>query len=165
MPTSPAPTRLLVSACLLGERVRYDGRLMRPSQILSEWHRQGRVVAFCPEVAAGLPVPREPAEIVGAGGGQAVIQARARVITRSGLDVSEAFRHGARQALALVLLQAVAGAVMKDGSPSCGSTYIYNGGFAGVRVPGRGVASAMLAAQGIQVFSERQLEQAAALLT
>ena len=58
------PSRILVSACLLGEPVRYDGRckeLEYPQ--LDELLKQDRVIGFCPEVAGGLPVPRDAAEI------------------------------------------------------------------------------------------------------
>ena len=56
--------RVLVSACLLGEKVRYNGAdAASGSRILEDWVREGRVVPFCPEVAGGLGVPRPPAEI------------------------------------------------------------------------------------------------------
>src|SRR5688572_6402988 len=58
--------KVLVSACLLGERVRYNGADARcPSDVLERWAREGRLVPFCPEVAGGLPVPRPAAEIGG----------------------------------------------------------------------------------------------------
>ena len=67
--------KVLVSACLLGEPVRYNGRDKRcEHDVLDRWLREGRVVAVCPEVAGGLPVPRPPAEIVnGAGGGKVLV--------------------------------------------------------------------------------------------
>ncbi|MGF2491888.1 DUF523 domain-containing protein, partial [Ralstonia pseudosolanacearum] len=62
--------RVLVSACLLGQPVRYDGgTVIVEGGILARWQMEGRIVPMCPEMAGGLPVPRLPAEIRGEGGG------------------------------------------------------------------------------------------------
>jgi uncharacterized protein YbbK (DUF523 family) len=156
--------RVLVSACLLGQRVRYDGADARSaSAVLARWTAEGRVVPFCPEVAGGLPVPRPPAEIRGRGGG-AVLEATAQVVTRAGDDVTAAFLRGAREALALARREGLNLAVLKEGSPSCGSSAIHDGAFTGRRVPGQGVTASLLRRSGIQVFSEHQLEEAAAAM-
>ena len=156
--------RILVSSCLLGERVRYDGGdAAAASALLDRWRREGRLVPFCPEVAGGLAVPRPPAEIEG-GGGEAVLLGAARVVVESGGDVSGQFLAGAREALRQARASGVRLAILKDGSPSCGSTYIYDGRFRGRRRAGRGVTSALLEENGIRVFSERQIDQAAACL-
>ena len=75
--------RILVSACLLGQRVRYDGGGFDPLQQLLEWQAQGRLVVVCPEVAGGLPTPRPPAEIPG-GQGAEVLAGRLPVHTDQG---------------------------------------------------------------------------------
>jgi uncharacterized protein YbbK (DUF523 family) len=156
--------KVLVSSCLLGERVRYHGEDAHcPSDILDRWKEEGRLVSVCPEVAAGLPVPRPPAEIVG-GDGYAVLRLKAYVGDGTGADVTEAFLAGARATLDAALAAGARLAVFKDGSPSCGSTYIHDGSFRGQRGPGQGVTTAMLSEAGIRIFSERQLEQAAAYL-
>ncbi|MBA1201587.1 DUF523 domain-containing protein [Pseudomonas capeferrum] len=151
--------KVLVSACLLGRPVRYDGRASGHPDLLRRWQVEGRVVALCPEVAGGLPTPRPPAEIPG-GQGLAVIEGKACVVTVDGEDVSEAFLCGARQALALVRRHGIRVAILKSGSPSCGNRLTYDGSFNGVKVPGEGVAAAMLRREGIQVFSELELEEA-----
>ena len=157
--------RILISACLLGERVRYDGGEARaPSAILDRWRREGRLVPFCPEVAGGLPVPRPPAEIT-SGDGEAVLRSEARVADSMGADVTESFLEGARQALREARARGVRLAILKDGSPSCGTGYVYDGCFRGVRRPGRGVTAALLEENGIRVFSETQLAEAAAYLS
>ncbi|NVZ75134.1 DUF523 domain-containing protein, partial [Pseudomonas gingeri] len=92
------PQKILVSRCLLGHLVRYDGGASGPYAQLAAWQAEGRVVALCPEVAGGLPTPRAAAEIPG-GQGVQVLEGRARVITTEGEDVSAAFLDGARQAL------------------------------------------------------------------
>lgn len=149
--------KVLVSACLLGERVRYDGAA-RPdaSPVLARWLAEGRVVPVCPEVLGGLPVPRPPAEA----------QPDGRVVTSSGHDVTAAFQRGAAAALALARAHHLAVAVLKEGSPSCGSGFVYDGTFARVPVPGgEGVTARALRAAGVQVFSEREWEAADRALT
>ena len=65
--------KLLVSRCLLGHKVRYDGGAHGPYDLLQRWQDEGRIVALCPEVAGGLPTPRPPAEIPGGQGGEVII--------------------------------------------------------------------------------------------
>jgi len=156
--------KVLVSGCLLGERVRYHGGdASCPDEILDRWKREGRLVSVCPEVAGGLPVPRPPAEIVG-GDGHAVLRKEAYVGDLTGADVTEAFLRGARATLEAAVACGARIAVLKDGSPSCATTYLYDGTFRGQRGPGQGVATAMLSKAGIRVFSELQIEEAAAYL-
>ncbi|MCK1788536.1 2-thiouracil desulfurase family protein, partial [Pseudomonas sp. TNT11] len=50
--------KILVSRCLLGHKVRYDGGASGPFDQLAAWQAEGRVVAICPEVSGGLPTPR-----------------------------------------------------------------------------------------------------------
>ncbi|WP_310597388.1 DUF523 domain-containing protein [Aeromonas aquatica] len=149
------PLRVLVSACLLGQPVRYDGQ---SKGILSDWlsalGAEGRTLAFCPEVAGGLPTPRPPAERQGE-----------LVVTQSGLDVTAEFDHGAELALRLCQSQGIRFALLKEGSPSCGSGRIYNGRFEGVSVAGEGKTTALLRRHGIAVFSEDQLPELASALT
>lgn len=150
---------MLVSACLLGQPVRYDGRASGHPDLLQRWQAEGRVVPLCPEVAGGLPTPRPPAEIPGGQGG-AVLDGQAQVVTVAGEDVSEAFLAGARQALALVRRHGIRVAVLKSGSPSCGNRLTYDGSFTGVKVTGEGVTTALLRREGVLVFSELELDQA-----
>ncbi|UZM16822.1 DUF523 domain-containing protein [Pseudomonas kielensis] len=155
--------KILVSRCLLGHRVRYDGGASGPFDQLQQWIAEGRVVALCPEVAGGLPTPRAAAEIPGGQGAQ-VLDGHARVITTEGEDVSAEFLSGAQQALALVQQHAIRIAVLKANSPSCGNLLTYDGTFSGVKVSGEGVTAALLTRHGVQVFSELQLAEAAAAL-
>jgi uncharacterized protein YbbK (DUF523 family) len=156
--------RVLVSACLLGEKVRYNGAdAASGSRILQDWLREGRVVPFCPEVAGGLGVPRPAAEIQGKGGAS-VLDGGGRVRTRSGDDVTGAFLRGAGLALAAARESGARLAVLKDGSPSCGSGFVYDGSFAGRRKADPGVTAALLQRSGIAVFSETRIEEAAAYL-
>ncbi|PLU39947.1 purine-nucleoside phosphorylase [Sinorhizobium medicae] len=152
-------TRILVSACLMGQAVRYDGAskpLVHPA--IDRWRREGRLVTICPEMTAGMPVPRPPAEIEGGRTGAEVLAGRARVLERTGGDVTAEFRRAAQNALALASETNCRFALLIDGSRSCGSGFIYDGRFSGERVAGEGVTAALLRANGIEVYSDRDIE-------
>jgi uncharacterized protein YbbK (DUF523 family) len=149
--------RLLVSACLLGRPIRYDGSA-KPldARSLDRWCAEGRVVAACPELAAGLATPRAPAEIMGHGGAD-VLAGAAEVMELGGTIVTAAYVQGARATLELALRSGCTLALLTDGSPSCGSSYVHDGTFTGQRRPGDGVAAALLRQNGIQVFSPAEM--------
>ena len=150
--------RILVSTCLLGEAVRYDGKalpILDPR--LTRWKEEGRIIACCPECAAGLPVPRPTAECVATPGG-------IRVLTEAGDDLTAFFSAGAGLALDLARTHDVALAILKENSPSCGVNYRYDGRFRGLRIPGSGMTAQALRAAGIAVFSELELDRAEAFL-
>lgn len=154
--------KVLISACLLGEPVRYHGGHAKiENQILATWVAEGRVIAICPEVSAGRGVPRLPAEIIGANG-FSVLDGFAVVVDSEGTDLTLEVLEGARMALDQARLQGIKVAVLRDGSPSCGGSSIYNGTFRGIKKRGeRGVTAALLQRNGIAVFAEYQIEQAA----
>lgn len=161
----PVTARVLVSACLLGAQVRYDGRgKALASEHLTSWRAAGRVVPFCPEVAAGLPTPRPPAEIAPGGDGLAVLAGWGRVLDRDGGDMTAAFLAGAEAALALAQAERCRFALLIDGSPSCGSETLYDGTFSARRVAGVGVTAARLRAAGIAVFSPARIDALARAL-
>jgi uncharacterized protein YbbK (DUF523 family) len=156
--------KVLVSACLLGERVRYDGRdAAAENAILREWCDQKLAVPICPEVAGGLAVPREPAEIE-TGSGEDVLNGIARVVTRTGEDVTDAFLKGAEKALEAARDCGASIAILKAKSPSCGTLFTYDGSFSGKLEPGVGVTAALLKRHGIAVFNEHQINEAALAL-
>jgi uncharacterized protein YbbK (DUF523 family) len=149
--------KVLVSACLLGEHVRYNGIVKHfESHVLKSWNRHGRVVAICPEVDGGLPVPRPCSEISGGDGSQ-VLNGHKKVINSNGQDVTKYFLAGAQKALEIATTLGIRLAILKEGSPSCGSGYIYDGSFSKIKKPGMGVAAALLEENGIRVFNEREI--------
>lgn len=157
--------RVLVSACLLGERVRHNGEHKQShDRILQRWLREGCVAPFCPEVAGGLPVPRPAAEIAEAMDGSSVLSGTGRVLDVNGRDVSAFFVAGAQQALEYARRESIRIAVLKEGSPSCGTSFIYDGTFTSQRVPGQGVTVALLRQAGIHAFNEFQFEAADQIL-
>ena len=156
--------KILVSACLIGHQVRYDGRSQLCNDpLLFEWQRQNRLIAICPEVAGGLQVPRDSAEIR-AYGGEAVLDGLERVINKKGIDVTSFFINGAQKALDIVVAQKIRVAILKAKSPSCGMGQIYDGSFTGRLVSGHGVTSALLMRNRVNVFTENQIGQVATLL-
>ena len=155
--------RILVSACLLGDPVRYDGgarRLDHPS--LARWRSEGRLVGFCPECAAGLPTPRPAAEIAPDATADAILDGLGRVCERDGGDVTAAFVDGAQRALAVAQAHACAWALLVDRSPSCGSRFVHSGNFDGTLRPGLGLTAALLRRHGIAVFAEDEIGSLAA---
>ncbi len=151
--------KILVSACLLGQAVRYDGGAHGPFAVLAQWQAQGRVLPLCPEVAGGLPTPRPPAEIIGGQGGQ-VLDGWVQVRSIEDVDVSAAFIAGAQSAVTLVRQHGIRIAVLKARSPSCGNLHSYDGSFSATLVAGEGVTAAALRRLGLLVFNETQLAEA-----
>lgn len=152
--------RILVSGCLNGRPIRFNQTNVEvESAIWDTWIEEGRLVAFCPELAAGFPVPRPPAEIVGSVA-SVVLERKAVVLEDDGNDVTDRFIRGAELAAERAIAAGCVAAVLTDGSPSCGTTYVYDGSFAGGTVPGMGVTAQLLADRGLAVFAESQIEAA-----
>ncbi len=136
----------IVSACLLGENVKYNGG-NNYTKSVEAFLKDKEYVLICPEVAGGLSVPRHPCERLGD-----------RVVGKDGSDVTEAFYSGARRCWEEVLKkytpEDIEGAILKARSPSCGSGVIYDGTFSGVKIPGDGVFSELLKSENIKVMTE-----------
>jgi uncharacterized protein YbbK (DUF523 family) len=149
--------KVLVSACLLGRPVRYDGaaRTCLHPRLLA-WLDAGRVIPFCPEMEGGFGVPRPRAELRG-GDGTAFWAQKARVFDERGIDVSAGYRRGAEAALTLCQREGVRLAILKEGSPSCARHRIADGSWSGTSRPGMGVTAALLEAHGIRVLAEDEL--------
>lgn len=151
--------KILVSACLMGFKVRYNGsEKSQTGAALARLQAEGRLVIHCPELAAGLPTPRLPAELSG-GGGETAFLGRATVLESDGTDVTEFYLLAAWLALQTAQENNCRFAILTDGSPTCGSQKIYDGHFAGKTIPGQGVAAALLHQHGIEVFAEHQIPE------
>lgn len=139
--------RLLVSACLLGARCRYDGAC-KAHPLAGELAKRHQLVPVCPEQLGGLPTPRPPAE-----------RRDGRIVTKDGTDVTEPFCRGAEEALALCRLLGCEAALLKERSPSCGQGMIYDGTFSGTLAAGDGVTAAALKEAGVPVYGESEVEK------
>ncbi len=159
--------RLLISACLVGQKVRYNATdalgAWTQLDLFGRWQAEGRLVALCPELAGGFPVPRPPAEIPD-GTGAEVLAGRAEVIEQDGNVVTEFFILGAHRALREAQRLGIRAAILKEGSPSCGVHLLYQGDFSGRMKAGRGVTTELFEQHGIRVFNEQEAELAAAFL-
>lgn len=136
--------RYLISACLCGERCRYDGTDFTISRF-KRLVKTGSALAVCPEVLAGLPVPRVACEIL-----------NGRVFNKDGLDNTETFMRGAHLTLELAQKHNIRSVIFKERSPSCGSSTIFDGSFSGRLVSGQGISTALLRQHGIAVLSEEE---------
>jgi uncharacterized protein YbbK (DUF523 family) len=148
---------IVVSACLLGYPVRYDGSALKPDRSwLGGVAEKHTLCPFCPEAAAGLPTPRPCAEIVD-GNGHDVLRGKAEVVDVEGRSCTAAFLLAADTALEVCRKQGASMAILAENSPSCGSSSIHDGTFSGRRKEGVGVTAALLIESGIAVFSQHQL--------
>ena len=138
--------KILVSMCLLGVPCRYDGKAC-PNEAVIALSKEHTLIPVCPEQLGGLCTPRMPAERRGKG-----------VVTKDGQDVTQAYRAGAEQALALCRQLGCTLAVLKERSPSCGRGTIYDGTFSHRVVSGWGVAARLLREAGITVMDEENLD-------
>ena len=138
--------KILVSACLLGVRCRYDGK-SKPHPAVERLMEQHTLIPVCGEILGGLPTPRVSAERQGA-----------RVVTADGRDVTAAYRRGAEEVLRLAERYGCKAAILKERSPSCGSSRIYDGTFTGTLTDGWGVTAELLRDHGICVIGESEAE-------
>ena len=136
---------ILVSACLLGMNCRYDGSHNYCPE-LEKLMEEHILIPVCPERRGGLDTPREPAERQGD-----------RIIARDGSDVTDAYIRGAQETLRLAKEYDCRYAIFKERSPSCGAGVIYDGNFSHTRVPGDGMTTQLLRANGIIVLGESQI--------
>ena len=137
--------KILVSRCLLGDNCRYKGDNCKSDKVLAycEGHE---IIPVCPEVAGGLPTPRDPGERVGN-----------KVISNKGKDITAEYQKGAEIALKLAQDNKVDLVIFKAKSPSCGCGLIYDGTFSGNKIPGNGVAAELLLKNGFKVITEEDI--------
>lgn len=154
--------KILVSSCLLGEDVRYDGNNSsiafnpKVSFSLKEMFMdilcENEIYSFCPEVAGGLGIPRNSAEIIKNDKPFVVKDTQEN-------DVTINFLLGAKKALDICLEENIKVALLKANSPSCGNINIYDGNFSGNLIEGQGLTARLLVENDIVVFNETQLKE------
>ena len=138
--------KILISACLVGDNVKYDGKSNKSDKI-ERLLEKYELVPFCPEVEGGLSIPRKPSERV-----------KDRVKMEGGRDVTHQFESGAEKALNICLYLGIKIAILKENSPSCGSHNIYDGSFSHKLIPGEGVTTELLKKKGITVLNEDEID-------
>lgn len=147
---------ILVSSCLCGEKCKYSGG-DNYNQAIMKFCDEQPYLKVCPEVLGGLPIPREPAEIVG-GTAQDVLLGKAKILTKSGKDVTEAFVQGAQAVLKIAQENQVKKVIFKANSPSCGKGQVYDGRFVGQLIQGNGITAQILLNAGIEVQTEKSFK-------
>lgn len=140
-------TKILISACLVGDKVNYKGQ-GNYCPMVEKLKEKYELVLFCPECEGGLPTPRLPNEIRGS----QVVRSDMKLVTRE-------FELGANKALALCKYLGISKAILKENSPSCGTHMIHDGHFINHKVPGMGVTARLLKKNGIEVFSEEEIDK------
>ncbi len=112
--TTITPVRIGISACLLGQQVRYDGGHKRDAFLVDTFGRYVEWVPVCPEVEMGLGVPRDTMRLELHG-------SEVRMVTpRTGADHTEGMRTFAEKRLAGLAKERLCGYILKKDSPSCG---------------------------------------------
>jgi len=139
--------KLLISGCLLGRNCKYNGGNNYASEVEALKDKY-ELIVICPEVMGGLSTPRDPSE-----------RFNDKILSSKGKDVTKEFTNGAKIALELALKNGCTKALLKDGSPSCGSTYIYDGTFSHNKIKGYGVTTEMLIDAGIEIYTEKDIEK------
>ena len=139
--------RILISACLVGDNVKYDGGNNK-NPLIEKLLEKYELVPFCPEVEGGLPTPRHPSE-----------QRGEQVVNDIDEDVTDEFNRGADLALNICLYLKIKKAILKERSPSCGVHSIYDGTFSHKVIPGMGVTAALLKRKGITIYSEDEIPE------
>ena len=129
-----------VSACLIGMNTKYNGENNYSSK-LEKLLKSYDLVPVCPEVLGGLPIPRDPAEIVDG-----------EVLTREGMSVDDEFRIGARKAIDILKAEDIDFVILQSRSPSCGVGKIYDGSFTGRLTDGDGIFVRLLKEEGIKAI-------------
>lgn len=143
---------LLISSCLYGEYVRYDGNHNKiDDNLLDKLQKKYTLFHFCPEVEGGLSIPRVACEIVSLN--------PLKIIDKNGKNQTKAFLQGAQNTVNLCLKHNIKKVILKSNSPSCSSKFIYDGTFSGVKIAGVGATSQLLKKNDIEVFDEYEIEK------
>ena len=139
--------KILISACLVGDKVKYDGHT-NYNPLIKDLLEKYELIPFCPEVEGGLSTPRRPSERKGN-----------KVINDLGKDVTKNFVSGAEKALNICKYLDIKIAILKERSPSCGKTHIHDGSFKNKLIPGEGITAELLRKNGIAIYSEEEIEK------
>jgi uncharacterized protein YbbK (DUF523 family) len=137
-----------ISSCLKGIKCRYNGTAAA--------NLEGEYLLVCPELFAKMPVPRAPMEIVGkitTNTYDDLIEKKIKIVDQQGNDYSQILIEGANKALEFVQTHDIKEVILKDKSPTCGSSYIYDGTFENNLINGAGIFASLLRLHNIDVIS------------
>lgn len=138
--------KILISACLIGINCKYNGK-NNYIDLIEKLKQKYELIPICPETLGGLSIPRDPSEII-----------NDKVISINNKDVTDNFILGANKALQIAINNNITIAILKDGSPSCGNNYIYDGTFSKNKINGKGITTRLLLQNNIKIYSELEIE-------
>jgi len=144
--------RYIVSACLAGEKCRYDGNSNTIDAIMN-LVKNGTAIPVCPEMLGGLPAPRVRCEL------HKDIDGSMEIKGEDGNTYTDPFIRGAEMALNTAEENGITKAILKHRSPSCGCGLIYDGTFTGKLIEGNGIAAGLFLKSGINVITEIEFEK------
>ena len=142
--------KLLISACLLGANVKYNGGNNLIDEV-KQLENDFELFSVCPEVQGGMLTPRIPSEIVNLN--------PVKVQNEYGIDTTDFFISGAIQSLEVCKQNGIKIALLKSKSPSCGNEKIYDGSFSDKLIDGVGITVGLLIQNNIKVFNENQIKE------
>ena len=144
--------KIIISSCLLGNNCKYNG-LNNYNSLVEELKKYYELIPICPEVFGGLNIPRDPSEIKGD-----------KVISINNKDVTKEFYLGANMALDIAKKNNIKIAILKEGSPSCGNNYIYDGTFTKTKINGSGITARLFKDNNINIYTENEIDELLKLL-
>jgi uncharacterized protein YbbK (DUF523 family) len=145
---------ILVSACLLGLRCRYN-ECNNTDQLVLDLREKYILIPVCPEQLGGMQTPRPPSFFI-KGDGLQTLEGIDNLINDRNENVSSHFRKGSEEALKICRLFNIKTAILKENSPSCGTHQIY---LKEKLTKGMGVTATILKFNGIRVMSENDIRR------
>ena len=137
--------KVLVSACIMGVNCKYNGKNNENIAAMN-FLKDKEVISICPEVLAGMKIPRSCAEIVDG-----------RVVDENGNDVSLEYDKAVAVALSKIQNEEIDLVILKSRSPTCGLNQKYDGSFTGKLIPGMGLFAKALKQRGYNVIDVEEI--------
>ena len=137
--------KVLVSARIMGVNCKYNGKNNENIAAMN-FLKDKEVISICPEVLAGMKIPRSCAEIVDG-----------RVVDENGNDVSLEYDKAVAVALSKIQNEEIDLVILQSRSPTCGVNQIYDGSFTGKLIPGMGLFAKALKQRGYNVIDVEEI--------
>jgi uncharacterized protein YbbK (DUF523 family) len=148
--------KILISSCLLNQNVRYNGEVLHfDHPFIQTLKSRGCLMSFCPEVEAGMSVPRLPIELQDTP--ESIFVQKKGIIRSDGVDVTSAILAVLEKLSEIIRTYNIQYAILKEKSPTCGVHFVYDGSFSGRLRRGKGIVSWYLEQNNVQIFSENEL--------
>ena len=137
--------KVLVSACIMGVNGKCNGKNNENITAIN-FLKDKEVISICPEVLAGMKIPRSCAEIV-----------NGRVVDENGNDVSSEYDKAVQIALSKIQNENIDLVILQSRSPTCGVNQIYDGSFTGKLISGMGLFAKELKQRGYKVIDVEEI--------